>query len=267
MRQKQSLGKHICDAGLTAAQLVWLVAAVVVLIADVLQRDALAVAAFQLVIRAGSMSGTLAFEDGGIRIEVSRGYCRSNEDSAGPNSDTYSSPASHRSRRRSRPPSCTARGCICSGCCRSEIGTASHTGCPLQIQTSNLKFKSPNTYCCECAKRQISYSTSEAPHPNCLRSRCRHRTSTEAAHKRGSCTQTGRGGSRCRWKSGELRGQNRSVRVSRTVSEWADPVRAEALTARRLVREVQAVWVAIALEALSDAMAAAALEVTGVTSP
>lgn len=63
----KSAFEPICDAVLTAAELVWLVAAVVVLIADVLQRDALAVAAFELVVRAGSMSRTLAFADGGIR--------------------------------------------------------------------------------------------------------------------------------------------------------------------------------------------------------
>lgn len=44
-----------------------MVATVVVLIADILQRDALAVAAFELVVTAGSMSGTLAFAGGGIK--------------------------------------------------------------------------------------------------------------------------------------------------------------------------------------------------------
>lgn len=45
------------------------------------------------------------------------------------------------------------------------------------------------------------------------------------------------------------------------------PVGAETLTAGRLVCVVQTVWVAVALEALGDAVAAAALEVAGVTSP
>lgn len=66
----------------------------------------------------------------------------------------------------------------------------------------------------------VSYSTSEAPHPNCPRSRCRRRISIEAAHTRGSCTRTGRGDSRCHWRSAALRGQSQHVRVSR-ISVWA----------------------------------------------
>lgn len=111
----------------------------------------------------------------------------------------------------------------------------------------------------------MSYSTSEAPRPNRLRSRCRRRISSGAARTRGSCTRTGRGGSRCRWRSGGLRGQNEVRRVRCFPCQRGS--RAETLTAGRLVREVQAVWVAVALEALGDAVAAAALEVAGVARP
>lgn len=118
---------------------------------------------------------------------------------------------------------------------------------------------------CVCVE-VISYSTSEAPRLNCPRSRCRRRISTEAARTRGSCTRTGRGGSRCRWRSAALRGRNQHVSVS-YISVFAPFGAAETLTAGRLVRVVQTVWVAVALEALGDAVAAAALEVAGVTSP
>lgn len=133
----------------------------------------------------------------------------------------------------------------------------------------NLRHDYDYVGVCAGGEAVISYGTSEAPRPNCPRSRCRRRTSSAAARTRGSCTRTGRGGSRCRWGSAALRGQNGHVRVSpphqrvrrRSVGG------AETLTARRLVRVVQAVRVAVALEALGDAVAAAALEVAGVTSP
>lgn len=50
-----------------------------------------------------------------------------------------------------------------------------------------------------------SYSRGEAPHLNYLHSRCLRHTSNEAGRIRGSCTQTGRGGSMCRWESGWLK--------------------------------------------------------------
>lgn len=185
------------------------------------------------------MSGTLAFVGSGIRntsdemstvVSVKQRNKNNNKKNTAKrtkqrvelNPGTYSSPASRRSRRHSRPRSCTARGCRCSGCCRSGSGTASHTGCPLRIHESgpqkpSLQVHQSQQQLCwgVCVRVCVnSYSTSEAPRLNCLRSRCRRRISSEAARTRGSCTQTGKGGSRCRWGSGSLRGQNQPVKFS-----------------------------------------------------
>lgn len=50
----------------------------------------------------------------------------------------------------------------------------------------------------------MTYSTGGAPHQSCLHSRCLRHISTEAAHTRESCTQTGMEGSMCHWENGEL---------------------------------------------------------------
>lgn len=50
----------------------------------------------------------------------------------------------------------------------------------------------------------ISYSKDAAPRQNCLHSHCLRHISSEAGHKCGSCIQTGKVGSRCRWESGLL---------------------------------------------------------------
>lgn len=50
----------------------------------------------------------------------------------------------------------------------------------------------------------ISYSRDAAPRQSCLRSHCLRHISSEAGHKYGSCIQTGKAGSTCRWESGSL---------------------------------------------------------------
>lgn len=130
-----------------------------------------------------------------------------------------------------------------------------------------------------------SYSRGEAPHLNYLHSRCLRHTSNEPGRIRGSCTQTGRGRSMCRWESGWLK-----VRIillnlclwpnsiilnpneapdQRAIKERAQGKTNQrgTLTARRLIRIVQTVGVSIAFEAFSDAVSTATLEVTGMTSP
>lgn len=126
---------------------------------------------------------------------------------------------------------------------------------------------------CVC---RTSYSTSEAPRPNYPHSRCLHHISSEAGHIRGSCTQRETGGSTCRWESGLLK-----VRISllnfvaifkpictaNELQELRKTNQSGILTARCLISVVQTVWVAVAFEALRDAVPTAALEVTRMTSP